>query len=87
MTKDHILEALEGLKDFVNASGKQAIDAIKAGVHVLQEAPPQELIETNGDEPAVVHIDEPEEAIAVEAKPKMRRKSKYEDRSPKHSKR
>ncbi len=32
MTKQEILDALEGLKDFVNSAGKQSIDGIKAAI-------------------------------------------------------
>ncbi len=39
MTKEEILNALEGLKDFVNHVGKQSIDSIKAGVRGLAEPP------------------------------------------------
>lgn len=39
MTKQQILEALEGLKELTNDNGKRVIDAVKAGVHFLQEEP------------------------------------------------
>lgn len=39
MTKQQILEALEGLKELTNDNGKRTIDAVKAGIHFLQEEP------------------------------------------------
>ena len=41
MTKQQILDALEGLKDLTNDSGKREIDAVKAGILFLQEDPEQ----------------------------------------------
>lgn len=38
MTKQEILDGLEGLKDMVNHVGKQTIDALKAGVSGLEES-------------------------------------------------
>ncbi len=40
MTKQEILDALEGLKDSTNHAGKQSIDGIKAGVRALLEPGP-----------------------------------------------
>lgn len=37
MNKQQILEALEGLKELTNDNGKRTIDAVKAGIHFLQE--------------------------------------------------
>lgn len=37
MTKQEILDGLEGLKDLVNHIGKSQIDALKAGVVGLEE--------------------------------------------------
>lgn len=37
MNKQQILEALEGLKELTNDSGKRTIDAVKAGIAFLQE--------------------------------------------------
>lgn len=37
MTKQQILEALEGLKELTNDHGKREIGAIKAGVELLEE--------------------------------------------------
>lgn len=37
MNKQQILEALEGLKELTNDSGKRTVDAVKAGIAFLQE--------------------------------------------------
>jgi len=37
MTKQEILDALEGLKDYVNDHGKRQIDALKGGIMGLEE--------------------------------------------------
>ena len=45
MTKQEILDGLEGLKDMVNNNGKVQIDALKAGVTGLLEPEPLREIE------------------------------------------
>lgn len=49
MTKQQILEALEGLKEFTNDHGKREIDAIRAGVQLLHEA--QDAPDSSDSEP------------------------------------
>lgn len=38
MTKQEIIDALEGLKDFINDNGKRSIDSLKTAVAGLSDA-------------------------------------------------
>lgn len=62
MTKQEILDGLEGLKDMVNHVGKQAIDAIKAGVMGLQVVDPIAPIVVEGE--PEVHVPKEEAFVS-----------------------
>lgn len=69
MTKQEILDSLEGLKDYVNDTGKRSIDGIKAAVSTLQESPPVQVTEPREEEVKLVKI-EKHEVKKVSPEPK-----------------
>lgn len=53
MTKQQILDGLEGLKELINANGKIQIDGLKAAIMMLEEVIPemvQKEVEAQEDE-------------------------------------
>lgn len=76
MTKQEILDSLEGLKDYVNDTGKRSIDGIKAAVSALQESPPPEVIEPPKEEVKPTKIEKHEAKKMVPESKKAVRKNK-----------
>lgn len=75
MTKQEILDGLEGLKELTNTNGKITIDALKAGISGLEEPTPKPLPKVEEKEP-----DQEPEEVAMTAVPKAPRKP-YKRRS------
>lgn len=67
MNKQQILEALEGLKELTNDSGKRTVDAVKAGIAFLQEDIAKESVP---QEPPWPHST-PEQKAFIESMPKI----------------
>lgn len=81
MTKDEILNALEGLKELTNDNGKREIDSIKAGIAqwVLVENKPVESWEMLAETLDTIENPPPAHEVIEEA-PKQKRKP-YKRRS------
>ncbi len=79
MTKQEVLDALEALKEMTNDSGKQALDAIKAGVVRLCECGPEDTVAAQDD----AWKPEPEEEKGPERQRHPELKAKPKKASPK----
>lgn len=69
MNMMEILEALEGLKDMVNSSGKQSIDGIKAAIRHNLNDRLEFPKEAPAASPSLISEDPPEEEFTPKNKP------------------
>lgn len=72
MTKQEILNGLEGLKDMVNYNGRAAIDALKVAVMGLMELPPIQPVPPQTPPPQPEEKPKPKKIVPHGTKKKAR---------------